>query len=64
MTIQELVFKCKDVPSDVCGAECPYAKECKTFRNIIYATIIPSSLEPLLDHLDADFKARELNNVN
>ena len=60
MTIQELVYKCKGVPSDVCGTECPYAKECKAFRNIIYAIIIPSSLEPLLDHLDAEFKTQEV----
>lgn len=60
MTIQELVYKCKGVPSDVCGLGCPYTKECQAFRNIIYATIIPSSIEPLLEHLDADFKTREV----
>lgn len=60
MTIKELVYKCKDVLPSECGEECPYAKECKAFRKIVYASIIPQSLEPILTFLDSDFITREV----
>lgn len=44
MTIKELADKCLYIPSSECGDNCPYKTECKNFKMIINATIIPSTL--------------------
>lgn len=42
MTIKELANNCYDTPSSECGDKCPYKTECKKFKMIVNATIIPA----------------------
>ena len=60
MTIQELVYKCGDITGKVCGTGCPYAKECKQFKAVINASVIPQALLPIIKHLSKGFLETEV----
>lgn len=60
MTIKELANKCGEIPGEVCGSGCPYAKECKQFKAVINASVIPQALLPIIKHLSNGFLETEV----